>query len=429
MSPKANAVALIGHNNPPPQKAGFVISGYDADEKLCMLMPYSQGRFSADPTDSRKYYVPAKGSLDEGETNPILAAVRETFEETGIDVKRLLGEDNFKKFASGEAVGKFESPGYAGVTVSLADPKQHKEYGYLSVAGKKWRADVYAIELEHIEKLQPYLKRLPNPEQPARATDIQSPQETLREARPHEPEVIGGTIAQYVRAQGYPTFNQLLAILRTGKVEKKKGSKWATEDCTLFDTPSLDEFASAHGKTIRSVDDLANLYRNVLTGPEFKVIRAQLGSIKEYLKEKNLVGDNFSVKMDDKDLPLSFYHEAAEILPVEIAITRSLKAALSNPTYAHAIWGTIEPKQVQQSAENYFKNAQIRGVAIGLGFRSMESTKAACVGITAAAHRLREQLGASPSDVSRNLVNGGHAFVHRIKKLNRELGGEQAASI
>ncbi len=387
-----------------------------------MLVSYTQGRFSTDPKDTRKYYALTKGSVDpEDNGDTLAAAVRETYEESGIDVRKLLGEENFAKFKAGHVIENVASPGYPGVTVTRADRNQHVRYDYKSVAGKDRDAQLFTLELDGIHHLTPYLKRLPHRNQAAVVSHVDAAGiGDARESRPDKAELHDGSIAEYVAARSYPTFAELLEILRSGKITQKRGCAWAKEDKILIENPNLTQYEKNHNiDPITKPDAFARFYRDTLTGVEFKQLKSEIGAIKAYFNDQKLTCDQCAVKLDDNDFPLSFYFEGGEILPVEVAITRSAQAALSNRTYADAMWGTKglkENEAVEKRVKHCFDDAQIAGVAKALAFGSAKSTKAARVGLESAAARVLEKLEKGASPVATVLCGEAGAFAGRMKK-------------
>ncbi|MFO0456647.1 MAG: NUDIX hydrolase, partial [Alphaproteobacteria bacterium] len=93
--------------------AGIVIYGTNRKGKRAFVMPYTEGRFGF----GDKYYVLPAGKIDPGETQ-LQAAIRETEEETGISLEKLLGTEALEKLKKDEKLQPpFESPGYPGVRV------------------------------------------------------------------------------------------------------------------------------------------------------------------------------------------------------------------------------------------------------------------------------------------------------------------------
>jgi 8-oxo-dGTP pyrophosphatase MutT (NUDIX family) len=137
--------------------AGIVIYGTNRDGKRAFVMPYTEGRFGF----GDKYYVLPKGKIDDGET-PIQTAIRETEEETGISLEKLLGTEAKEQLAAGkEQKESINSPDYPGVRVVRVglDPVSHTS---VSQSHKGRTMALYGIEVEGIEKLASHLKNPKN---------------------------------------------------------------------------------------------------------------------------------------------------------------------------------------------------------------------------------------------------------------------------
>lgn len=145
------------------EKAGFIIHGRDKAGKgeHRVLVSSQEGRY--DDSD-KPVYVLSKGSADSGEAT-IESARRETFEETGINVERLLGSENYKKLCKGEPLkflidsGKQTSlidgkqvQGYSGVVVEHASAKPFL-HTYRSRANNERSMALFEIRVSGIDKL------------------------------------------------------------------------------------------------------------------------------------------------------------------------------------------------------------------------------------------------------------------------------------
>jgi 8-oxo-dGTP pyrophosphatase MutT (NUDIX family) len=107
-------VFLWGWSDPADKKSPFDPSY--SHPYVQLLTSYDEGRIG----ENYKCYGLPKGSIDAGESS-LEGALRETEEETGISFKRLMGDDNLKKFINGECLENIDT-GYKGVRIRRADP-------------------------------------------------------------------------------------------------------------------------------------------------------------------------------------------------------------------------------------------------------------------------------------------------------------------
>lgn len=308
-----------------PTKAGIILYGMAADRqgtsRLHVLAPYSEGRFCA----RLKCYAPAKGSIDKGET-PIQAAVRETLEETGVDIQELLGEEAYSRFLNGEVVTNIENTGYPGVKVIRANPTPI-DHTYISGHEKQHRTHYFAIEVEGIEKLRPALKSLEK--------------EQNSDAKAHDGEAVPVTAFEHVQKKELPNLREMLRILRAGNISKSWTAAQQRHE-TIIRSPAFPELATkyhfpAHHLTPSSWEQFC---RRVEKDPDdYATLKRDVKAIKDHLEEVGLINDHKALKMDTSDRPLLFYQEGADILPVEEMLRRSAAVARVNPVYAKAMWG------------------------------------------------------------------------------------------
>lgn len=324
---------------PIPEKAGMFIYGWvpykngipdkDGTKELHVLSSYSEGRFGR----GFKCYGIPKGAVDHGESS-FDAAIRETHEETGIDFKLLLGEEAISALMRGETISNIPS-GYDKVRVVSAKPTPIK-HEYMSGHGAKRTAEYYAIELDGIEHLKPFLKRMD-----ARESDKYAN--------------VKKTTIQWMKEQNFPSFEQRLSMMRTGRVPPE-GSVVVIENPAL---PTIE--AKYPWFDITKVDDWINFCSKV-DGKEFKAISADVAKLKAYFEEIGLVkhdGES-ALKMDTKDTPLNFYQEGAEIIPLDVMLARSADAASKNEQYAKAMWGQYTGKRRESADDNEkIRSAQI----------------------------------------------------------------------
>lgn len=219
-----------------PEKGGLVIYGRNAKGQLCVLTSFVQGRFSVNPADKLKYYGFAKGSLDKKlvETRDdnkrkiicesgLEGAIRETAEETGLDLHDLFGRSNLIRYKAGEPIENEISRLDPRVKIKSASTENCADYAYISGAGVQRRFQLYYIEVEGIEHLAGHLKNL--------------------EGASHNPEksVTDTGIAEMLQQKGYPSFDDMKNILRTGKIKKDPSKIWAPADITLFEKPAFPD--------------------------------------------------------------------------------------------------------------------------------------------------------------------------------------------
>lgn len=322
-----------------PTKAGIILYGWvvgrDGRRRLHVLSPYTEGRFCTED----KCYTLAKGAIDPGE-NPLQGAVRETVEETGFDLRKLMGEEAYTRFAAGEVIKDLQSDGYRGVSVVKADPVPilHR---YTSGHGTQHDAEYFAIEVDGIERLKPFLKRMGEKESDA------------------NPKVLK-TAKTYVKEKHLPDFLQMLAILRSGQTlkrselpEGKRQVGWADNIAyRLIFNPVLPALELQYNMVnINNVRDWVK-FCTIIDGKEYKKLKEDIAEVKRYFELRDMVGDSGKkLKLDSKDRPLTFYQEGAEILPVEVMLARSVAVAAKNPLYAKAMWGDYKGKRRHDANE------------------------------------------------------------------------------
>lgn len=358
MSDKKHSNPILPTEELTPEKGGFVIFGRNSRGQLCVLTSFVQGRFSADPQDKLKYYGLAKGALDvrveqsrDGHDGIAISesgldgAIRETKEETGVDVRQLLGK-RFVPYKAGAKVENFKSP-IAGVEIKRAHIQDCADFAYISGAGVQRRLQLYYIELADgsIDHLANRLKQLDGGEYNFGKSCTDK------------------GIAELLTEKGYPTFKDMMTILRTGKV-RANGSCWSPSDYTLFENPELPSIEKHMKLKITDPESWVKFCQEI-SGRDFKSLKPQFAAIKKYFEDLGMVGDTMPIKMDDKDSPLCFYQEGGEILPLETLIMRSLRAAEHNPKYAKAMWGTYSGERIVERKGSHakFPHAQISGFA------------------------------------------------------------------
>lgn len=356
----------------PYKKAGVVIHGRNAKNEHALIAPYTQGRFYDEDAeamtgthangqidDRTKYYALPKGTIDKGE---IVwdAALRETKEETGIDVQRLLGKDGIKRLRNGETLRGFPSPGYPGVTIRRADPNpvDHTYHTRASTTARPFtsRMALFNIEVDTLAPLAPYLKNPANCDAPAASGEKRQAQ------------VQQTTSAVTADRNQYPDFDVFLQWLRAGAIPPDgfngRHQQQADRDPRHRDqyqllcgdaagsfTPQAPAqqtwFANlerqfAPSGTVASRTDWQQCCRD-MPAADFKKLVQATQRIKHYLTGRNcLAGDEGIIKLDDKDSPLFYYQEGADIVSFERFIGHSLKLMRINHDYGRAMGGNCQ---------------------------------------------------------------------------------------
>lgn len=351
----------------PFKKAGMVIHGKNAKGEHALVAPYTQGRFydedalvqfadwQGDHADDRtKYYVLPKGGIDKGE-DVLDAAIRETHEETGIDVRRLLGAAAIERLKRGETVTDLQSPGYPGVQVVRADA-QPIDHRYESRAGITRRMALFNIELASLEPLEPFLKNYEQRDQPSPGMvkthpKVQQSIEQIMHAKAlserNQPPSLDDCL-QWLRHGAIPPDGFNIGSNQSPLRDARHRDQYRMlvgEDRFVAQAPEaplwfarLEQQFAPHG-TIASRADWKK-FCDTIPGEDYKELRQAFDRIKHYIKGRGFIGDDQSIiKLDDKDSPLSYYVEGADIVSFERFIGHGLAAALFNKDYAQAIFG------------------------------------------------------------------------------------------
>jgi 8-oxo-dGTP pyrophosphatase MutT (NUDIX family) len=363
-------------------KAGAVLHGRDWRGEHMLVVPYTQGRFHDEyhnylyakyeqgiEQDYNKYYSLPKGGINPGES-VLDAAIRETHEETGIDIARLLGEDMLVKFRHGKTIRDFRSVGYPGVTVLLADPVPYA-HRYESRTGKDKHTALFNLEIDGIDALRPHLK---NRDQRERV------EEGVRK-EPHVRHTVQQILA--TRDKPVPTLDTYLEWLRNGAIPPDgSGSNLPARDprhramyCLLNgaepvqfspEPPMLNPWFSAleHRYAlegmIASRDDWLRFLK-ALPKHEVKSLQRCFAAIESYLKGAGIVGDDHDVVKFDED-SLHFYQEGADIASFARFFRHGLVMAELNDDYRHAFTGDCGSLRHLSRAEQV-EQAQIAAVA------------------------------------------------------------------
>lgn len=299
------------HPNPPQKlaKAGVMIHGNDALGQHCLLVGYNEGRFAKNGC----FYVLPKGSIDSDE-DPFDAALRETYEETGVDLAHFLGPKNIARIKQGEVLENITHPDFPGVRMLKFDPKPYP-HTYHSRAGVLQGMVMYGVEVEGIEHLMPYLKN--------------KDRTPLRELLAHKPE--GRETVER------PRFPECYQWLRQGYIPAD-GSQDRVE---LIDPQYFARLVKRYTpeKKIGNANDWRD-FCGRLPKQDYKVLRGCFSAIKKRLLEEGWIeGDMALLKFDEKDCPLYYYAEGACIAPAVEILTKTLVDMDKNADYAKAFGG------------------------------------------------------------------------------------------
>ena len=306
------------------EKAGFIIHGQGNAGKgeHRVLVSSQEGRYD----DSGKpVYVLSKGSTESGEPT-IESARRETFEETGVNVERLLGSENYKKLCKGEPLkfpidsGKQTSnidgkqvQGYSGVVVEHASAKPFL-HTYRSRANNERSMALYEIRVSGIDAL-------------AGGATLKNAQNKTREA------------LQQAQADTLPTFKEFTTWLKNGKV------KYKGEECEL--SSHKDGWFEALQKQYRIGDNPSRSeWRNFCDRladeqpKDYSRLKDLSKEIRAFLQKKGLLAsDNTPLKLDERNYPLLYYAEGAKVIGVKDFIAGALYNMERLPTYGQAFGG------------------------------------------------------------------------------------------
>jgi 8-oxo-dGTP pyrophosphatase MutT (NUDIX family) len=326
----------------PPTKAGVFLYGWvkhgKGPARLHIVAPYTEGRFG----NHDKYYSLAKGFINQGES-PIEAARRETVEETGIDIRSLLGADAYERLSAGESVSDLPVAGYPKVRVRHANATPI-EHTYISGHGAHHEVAYYAIEVEGIDHLRGHLKHLCAADFSTRAT-------------------VHKTALEHLQSQGLPNFDTRMAILRSGIVPAKRGVVWAARSPQrIIEQPALPALEAEFNnkKAIQTPEEWFAFCASI-PGKQHKRLQADMETLKRHFEKSGAISDaGNKLKLDTKDRPLFFYQEGAEILPLQQVLERSEEMAKRTPLYARAMWGEyVGKRRPEADAQERMKSAQI----------------------------------------------------------------------
>ena len=286
------------------QKAGCVIFGENAQGERTLLVPYNEGRFGK---EHDKYYVLPKGSVENGDSI-FTNAVRETHEETGIDVAKLLGSEAIAKIEKGEEVRNLKSEGYPGVKILRASAKPHI-HTYMSPTGKLDRMALFSIEVSGIENLKSGLKNKENANTPdAMGRAPLSTRQRLQQLNPP-----------------LPPFGDLVEWLRTGTMPVNRPwnkGKQAPEPLFALGAGEASLLATLESKynppgRISTPEHLRDLCVALTREdiPTYVKLREYFEKIKTQLNELDITkGYTHEMVLDTRAYPLQFFQEGGEII-------------------------------------------------------------------------------------------------------------------
>ncbi len=341
-----------------PEKAGLFIygatTGEGGERRWSVVAPYSEGRFG----HYDKYYVLPKGSVDHDDfpadmpvaQRRLLTALKEAYEETGIDLLRFLGTAHLDVLLRGQTLTNITSdlPEFAGITIKKFDPTPvHHTYQWHGVAPNP--VTLYGVEIAGLEHLRPLLKNRAN-----------------GNGFGHVEMPVQSRVSD---ASIYPTVDDLMQWLETGEMPDRpwargthaslppvEGKPFATWFAQLKERLGYDGLlrplpASAYprGGLIQDNSELKQRERwekfnekiQKAGGEDNRQFRAALKSIKKQMEMLGILdGDTGEIKLDEKDCPLmSYYQEGAELLDMEDYFTYCIERMRANKAYAQAFGG------------------------------------------------------------------------------------------
>lgn len=329
----------------PIGKAGFVIYGKNTQGARAIIATYSQGRYD-DKKD--KYYGLPKGSveLEKGET-PFDGALRETKEETGIDLERLLGEAALQKLRAGHDVTGEEcksAPPYdtCGVKIKRVYA-QPLDRIYVSNGDKPLRSQMFAIEVEGIESFKALthggLKNAHNVDEQG---DWSKVEHRVSEIIQHNP--------------AYPKlFPDLIEWLREGKMPQARVWNCNKEapppiftktprDLSLFERMELEVMGKATADEKQWSEFWKRCKKLQKDGtPEEKksvdTLKSHITAIKQQILDMGILSDDGVIKLDEKKRAFHFYQEGADIVAIRDLIPYCMVQIKENDSYYKSFGG------------------------------------------------------------------------------------------
>lgn len=282
------------------KKAGVIIHGYLNHDPITnqphtppvhyIVAPWSQGRCV---DNDEKFYFLSKGSVDDGEEIE-RAAIRETFEEAGIDVNTL--------------------PDSQVIQTSIVDRVIESPHG------KNHRIWMKLLDIIGIETLVGQLKN-----QEAQTQNGASLKERF-------PSTLSKGVSVQVLTNNFPDFVCLKESLRNIICNDTFMGEHIKQSV-------LESLQASKGSA-----ELANM-RERMKKPVKKAFDQAVETLKKQLKSENLLGDDAAyIKLDGRIRPLAFYQEGADLLTVREYLTRIVKQAKKYPEYDRNMLGIWEAK-------------------------------------------------------------------------------------
>ena len=333
----------------PPKKrnkAGVVLFGPNKAGKRFVLAPYTEGRFG----NNDKFYGIAAGSVDAGE-DALTGALREAYEETGVDFNILLGAENIAKLRRGEKVENVTS-GYPGVRVKKVIPNA-LDYIYNGRTDVPNHLVMFGIEIEGIENLHSALKN----------------QKCL--IRDGEVDQVVYPIRTTVDdATKYPPFKDCIKWLRDQRMPEGEWTKGRAGTLLTLVNKKVDKnwFRNLEkqyngGREILTINQWQN-FRSKLPAADYKLIGDFADQMKSQLTEMGVVGkDTSDIKFDTKDCPFKFYQEGADIISAREYLYNCLKRSAARFDYNQAFAGaTPAMEEKKASRMERITHAQLASV-------------------------------------------------------------------
>jgi len=352
----------------PVKKAGCFIYGKMHNGKMGLIAPYTQGLYDDSAT---KFYELSKGTLEKTEIpgpngKPITnhedeldGALREVEEETGIEVRKALGEEavqQMRRLEVGQSLPNLPShhPHYP--DVDFLSVTRLPDHLYYSRNGVPRRIANWSIEAANIEKLTRDLKNRDNTNQPKQFGLVQKTLKQRMHERSEERNII------------FPPFEDLVTWLRTGDMPECDWNKGSITELKndgkpppLFDPKSPPQFIARllaweaeHGRPITQ-EGLFNLLETVPKHGELrryekgaerdahdekKQYQRMFKQIESGLKLLHIIdGDKDIIGLEDKDKPLIFVQQGADLLSATDLIHSCAVNFKNSAAYARAFGG------------------------------------------------------------------------------------------
>lgn len=303
------------------KKAGFLIHGLDSEGHESMIAAYNEGRLGT----KYKAYQLATGTVEEGE-NIIEAARRETFEETGIDVKDILGGywrdlvKNGGELDFGENGYTVPSGKYEGLNIRKISVDNPYDFTYTSHIGVEKRINMFDLEVNNIDWFR-------------ESNLLKSPDNATENCKGK----VWKTTWSQINNRNYPKFNEMIDWLRSGEMPQNKSwnigkpvpeKLYAAGEVSVvgfgcyenlgqtFARLEKDFFGGKPAKwNHRNWKEFCDYF---VSDSDYSRLRQAFTKIKTALKDLNVTKDDHGViKLDDKDFPLTFYQEGAELIRVQ----------------------------------------------------------------------------------------------------------------